>query len=174
MEKVHIHTINIVYRNQVLNFFIYLPGNVKEITGIYATENTGITNDTRISTQKYNTLQDNIQIGRLALKKRGKPETFFGTDVIRNDNSLRYGDFSQLNFYEIPESQLQDFIQADWPQAGSRWDAFPCEINPASHVLLGYYKDKLLSQTQQFQSGAYSVSIYLKYTIKTLETCEPK
>jgi len=92
MEVVHIHQVPVKYRNQVICFKIFLPRNVEEITGIYVTDNTAVAvNGVNGFGQKWTSLINNLQIGRLCLKQRGKPNTFFAQELIRNDNSLRYG-----------------------------------------------------------------------------------
>ena len=172
MEAIHIHKLTVRFRNQVINFKINLPTNAKEITGIYVTENSEVSvNGVNVFGNKNIKLLSNLQVGRLSLKQRGKPNTFFGYDLIRNDNSLRYGDFPALDFYQLGEGVLPDFYEHDWWTAGSKWEAFPCEINPVSNVLLGYYKDRIiLGATNVTQ---YVVTIYLKYKLKSNLSCVP-
>lgn len=166
MEKVLIHSITIHLPGEVHPFRINLPRDLKVITGIMVTENTAIsTVDPNTNPDKSSRINDNILIGRLYLKSRGYSNKFFSTEVIRNDNSLRYGDFAKLDFYQLPEATLEDFYSSDWFTAGAKWEYHPAEIKTCSNLMLGFFKDSFIENTGG-KFDTYSITIYLKYETK--------
>lgn len=164
MEKLHIHRITVVSESQLLSFTVTLPRDLKTITGIVVTDNTAALGgfDPNTNNEKSQRLLNNLHVGRLYLKHRGRSNKFFGIDLIRNDNSMRYGDFDDLEFYQKIEPTLNDFYLHEWPAAGSINDFQGVNVTPKTNVLLGFYKDFLLA-TMGNKASNYTISIYIKY-----------
>lgn len=164
MEKYFIHTFEVPDVNEVVPFKIHLPYDVEEITGIAVTENSP--QDREVSENpfppKYSNYNRSIPVGNLVLRERGAHHSFYFTQLIRNDNSLRYGDFDRLNFYQATEATLPDYLEHDWPLAGTVNEFQSVSLIPTSFMLLGYYVDKMGAAFWD----EYFVSIYFRYKPK--------
>jgi len=81
------------------------------------------------------------------------------------------GEFEPVSFYQVGEGVLPDFYEHDWWLAGSRWDAYITSLTPSSNVILGYYKDRIINGATAILN--YTITIYLKYKLKSTKPCVP-
>lgn len=163
-DKVHIHSVNVTQVAETISFRLPLPRDLKRITGLFLTENTILrgVGDSVGKFSKADFLYATLKVGDLTLKERGNSDMFFAGEVIRNDSSMLYGDFVELDFYNrpIPISPA-DFYKHEWFKAGTKWEEHILDLVPCSDYLIGFYRDRF---NEFFAVGSnYRVNIYLLY-----------
>ncbi len=166
-DKVHIHSVNVTQIAETISFRLPLPRDAKRITGLFLTENTVLrAGDALGRFTKADFLYSTIKVGDLTLKERGKSDMFFAGEVIRNDSTMLYGDFVELDFYNRPVPlSPADFYKHEWFKAGTKWEEVILDLVPCSDFLTGFYRDRF---NEYFATASsYRVNIYLLYETDT-------
>lgn len=163
-DKVHIHSINVTQMAETISFRVEVPRDAKRITGVIFTENTinpGV-GDSVGKFTKADFLYATAKVGDIMLKERGKSDLFFAGEVIRNDSTMLYGDFAELDFYNRPVPLTpQEFFRHEWFKAGSQWEEHFLDLVPCSDYITGFYRDRFNELLGR--GSVYKVNIYLFY-----------
>lgn len=163
-DKVHIHSINISQMSETISFRVEIPRDARRITGLVLTENTinPGTGDSIGRFTKADFLYATAKVGDISLKERGKSDMFFAGEVIRNDSTMLYGDFAELDFYNRPAPLTPvDFFKHEWFKAGTKWEEHFLDLIPCSDYLVGFYRDRFNELLGR--ASAYKVNLYLFY-----------
>ena len=153
MERVQVETFEVSKKSEKQLLEIRIPLDAAKITGVWVSgrmKSSFASGNPSADIFAYNPSQ---YLGDLRLYALGKERNFFSFHLYRKDTNSGFGDFTKAGFVS------QEYTHGLQP------DRIAVDIPVYSHVLKGYYRDRI--GEQEGQSINYEVKLYLWYKVIT-------